>query len=179
MKLLITRHGQTDWNVQGRIQGKTDIELNSIGRQQAKIAGEKLKNQEIDVIIASPLKRAAITAQLIVGDRKIPIIYDKRIEERGFGEFEGKTKEEFNLEEIWNYKLNKQYENAESVGTLFNRVYQFLDEIKEKYKDKTVLVVSHGGITVPIRVYCEGMPEGIEVLRGFGIGNCEIREYEL
>lgn len=179
MKLLLTRHGQTDWNVQGRIQGQSDIELNQTGIEQAKATGEKLKEQNIDIIISSPLKRATKTAQLIAGTRDIPIIYDKRIVERCFGEFEGKTREEFDFEEIWNYKLNKQYEQAESVGEIFDRVYQFLDALKEEYQDKTVLLVTHGGIIVPVRVYCEGMPEGMEVLRGLGIGNCEVKEYDL
>lgn len=179
MKLLLTRHGQTNWNVEGKVQGRTDIELNETGIEQAKATGEKLKKQKIDLIIASPLKRASKTAQLIAGDREIPILYDCRIQERCFGEFEGKTKKEHNFEEMWNYKINKQYETAESVGEIFERVYQFLDELKEKYEDKTVLVVTHGGVTVPIRVYCEGMPEGMEVLTGLGIENCEVKEYEL
>lgn len=179
MKLLLTRHGQTDWNVAGKVQGQTDIELNETGVEQAKATGEKLKEKKIDLIIASPLKRAAKTAQLIAGDREIPILYDNRIKERCFGEFEGKTKEEFNFDEIWNYKLNKHYEMAESVGETFERVYQFIEEIKEEYKDKTVLVVAHGGIAVPVRAYCEGIPEGMEVLRGLGLENCEVKEYEL
>ncbi len=179
MKLLLTRHGQTDWNVQRRIQGKTDIELNEVGIEQAKITGEKLKVRNIDLIISSPLKRAAKTAELIAGTREIPIIFDDRIEERSFGEFEGKTPEEFNFNEIWNYKLDKQYEDAESVGQTFDRVYKFIEEIKEEYKDKTVLIVTHGGITVPIRAYFEGIPEGMEVLRGLGIENCQVLEYEV
>ena len=58
MKLLLTRHGQTDWNVAGRIQGMTDIELNETGIRQAEEVREKLLNENIDVIITSPLKRA-------------------------------------------------------------------------------------------------------------------------
>lgn len=179
MKILLTRHGQTDWNVQRRIQGKTDIELNETGIEQARITGEKLRTKYIDLIISSPLKRAAKTAQLIAESKNIPIIYDNRIEERAFGEFEGKTPEEFDFDEIWNYKINKQYEDAESVGETFDRVYKFLEDVKEKYSDKTLLLVTHGGITVPIRAYFEGIPEGMEVLRGLGIENCEVKEYEI
>lgn len=125
MKLLLTRHGQTDWNVAGKIQGVTDIELNETGVKQAQETKEKLLNQKIDVIISSPLKRARKTAEIIKGERDIPLIIDDGLKERCFGKFEGKTREEFDFDEIWNYKLNKQYEDAESTGELFERVTRF------------------------------------------------------
>ncbi len=93
MKLLLTRHGQTDWNVAGKVQGTTDIELNETGKKQAKKTGEKLLDYNIDVIIASPLKRAKRTAEIIRGNRNIPILLDEGIKERCFGEFEGKTRQ--------------------------------------------------------------------------------------
>lgn len=179
MRLLLTRHGQTDWNVLGKIQGITDIELNEIGIKQAKNARNKLLDYDIDVIISSPLKRAKKTAEIIGKGRNIPIILDNGLKERAFGEFEGKTREEFDINEIWNYKLNKQYEKAESVGQLFNRVNTFLGKLRKTYPDKTVLLVTHGGICVPIRAYFEGIPEDIELLKDLGIGNCEVKEYEL
>ena len=179
MKLLLTRHGQTDWNVAGKIQGITDIELNETGVKQAETTREKLLNENIDVIISSPLKRARKTAEIIKGERNIPLIIDNGLKERCFGKFEGKTREEFDFDEIWNYKLNKQYEDAESTGELFERVHGFLNKIKEEYNDKTVLLVTHGGITVPVIAYFEGIPEGTEVLTGLGMANCEVREYEL
>ncbi len=179
MKLLLTRHGQTDWNIEGKIQGQTDIELNETGIRQAETTREKLANEKIDIIISSPLKRARKTAEIIATGRDVPIIIDKGIEERYFGEFEGKTRKEFNFDEIWNYKLNKQYEDAESTGELFARVQEFLEKMKEEYKNQTVLVVTHGGVSVPIRATLEGIPEGMEVLRGFGLDNCEVKEYKL
>lgn len=179
MKLLLTRHGQTDWNVAGKIQGITDIELNETGKKQAKATGEKLLNYNIDIIISSPLKRAKMTAEIIRGNRNIEILLDDGLKERCFGEFEGKTREEMDFDEIWNYKLNKHYKNAESTGELFERVQKFLNKIKKEYKDKTVLLVTHGGVTVAIRATLEGIPEGMEVLRGLGIDNCEIKEYDL
>ena len=179
MRLLLTRHGQTDWNVKGKIQGLTDIELNETGVEQAEATREKLLNENIDVIISSPLKRARKTAEIIAKGRNIPLLIDPRITERCFGKFEGKTAQEFNFDEIWNYKLNKQYEDAESTGELFERIEKFLETIKEEYEGKTVLLVTHGGVTVPIRATLEGIPEGMEVLRGLGIDNCEVKEYTL
>lgn len=63
MEILVTRHGQTDWNALGKLQGQTDIELNDIGRQQAKETGKLIKDENIDLIITSPLKRAVETAE--------------------------------------------------------------------------------------------------------------------
>ena len=179
MRLLLTRNGQTAWNVAGKIQGSTDIELNETGVRQAEETKEKLKNETIDVIISSPLKRARKTAEIIASGRNIPLILDNGITERCFGKFEGKTPKEFDFDEIWNYKLNKQYEDAESTGALFTRIENFLEKIKKEYQDKTVLLVTHGGVTVPIRAKLEGVPEGMEVLRGLGIDNCEVKEYEI
>lgn len=179
MQLLLTRHGQTDWNVAGKIQGRTDIELNETGIKQAEITREKLLNEKIDVIFSSPLKRAKKTAEIIANGRNIPIIIDETIAERRFGKFEGKTRKDFDFDEIWNYKLNKQYEDVESTGDLFKRIGDFLNKIQKEYSDKTVLLVTHGGVTVPIRATLEGIPDGMEILGGLGIDNCEIRKYEL
>ena len=87
MKIYVTRHGQTDWNVQGKTQGRADIELNEVGIKQAKQTKEELKNIDIDLIICSPLKRAKKTAEIINEGRNIPIIFDDQIIERNFGEF--------------------------------------------------------------------------------------------
>lgn len=179
MKLLLTRHGQTDWNVMGKVQGITDIELNETVIKQAEETREKLLNENIDVIISSPLKRAKKTAEIIGSERNIPIIIDEAIIERRYGKFEGKINKELDIYEMWNYKLNKQYEGVESVGEEFNRIEKFLNKIKEEYKDKTVLIVTHGGVAVPIRAKLEGIPDGIEDLTHFGIDNCEVKEYEI
>ena len=79
MKIYVTRHGQTDWNLEGKTQGRVDIELNEVGIKQAKQTKEKLKNIDIDLIICSPLKRAKKTAEIINEGRNIPIIYDEEI----------------------------------------------------------------------------------------------------
>ncbi len=179
MKLLLIRHGQTDWNVAGKIQGITDIELNDTGRKQAKVLNEQLLKETIDVILSSPLKRARETAEIIAEGRDIPIVLKQELQERYFGKLEGKTRSDFDFYELWNYKLNKQYADIERIGDLFKRVQGFLEKLKKEYRDKTVLVVTHGGVAVPIRVILEGLPERMEVIKGFGIDNCEVKEYEL
>ena len=178
MKIYFTRHGQTDWNVAHKFQGKADIALNSTGEEQAKIAKEKLENEKIDLIICSPLKRARRTAEIINSDKKLPIIYDERISERDFGEFEGKTKEEIKMSGFWNYDENVKYDKAENIQDFFKRVYTFLDEIKERYKDKNILIVAHGGVSVPVICYFNEIPKEENIIK-MAIGNCEVREFEM
>lgn len=177
MSLYIIRHGQTDWNILKKAQGRVDIALNANGREQAKETREKLKNVEIDLIICSPLKRAMQTAEIINCNRNIPIIYDERIIERNCGEFEGRTKEEYNFEEFWSYKKNINYEKAENVRDFFNRIYLFLDDIKDKYEGKNVLLVTHGGVSIPVNCYFNGIPEDDNLTKAH-LKNCAYWKYE-
>lgn len=183
MKLYVVRHGQTDWNVAGKCQGVTDIELNSIGIEQAKIASEKLKNYKIDLIICSPLKRARKTAEIINEITNCQVITDDRIIERNCGKIEGTTEEEWpsivkeDIDIINNYNLNWNGQNIEPIQDVCRRVWNLLDEIQEKYKDKNVLLVSHGGACRAINAYFNGIGEGGHV-QSSKIRNCEIREYK-
>ena len=82
MKIFITRHGQTEWNALGRLQGRKDIELNEVGKEQALTTGEKIKDEKIDIIITSPLKRARETAEIINKQFNVEIVEDDRLMER-------------------------------------------------------------------------------------------------
>lgn len=177
MEILLTRHGQIKWNVLGKVQGRADIELNEEGIKQAEETGKVLENENIDLIICSPLKRAKQTAQIINKNRNIPIIYDKDIIERDFGEFEGINKTDFDFAGYWSYKQNYEYEKAENIKNFFERVYKFLDRIKVQYTDKKVLIVAHGGISIPVNCYFNGIPEDNNLLK-LVLGNCEVAKYE-
>lgn len=136
MKFYIIRHGQTNWNKEGRIQGKTDIELNEEGIKQAEEAKRILKDYPIDMIVSSTLKRARKTAEIINEAKNVPIIFKEALEERGLGEFEGKTQQEFQ-DEIWNseilanYSLNKEYKGVETIRSLCDRVWGLIEELKK------------------------------------------------
>lgn len=189
MKILITRYGQTDWNVLGKIQGQTDIELNDNGRQQAKETGELIKNENIDIIITSPLKRAKETAKIINENFNVTIIEDNRLMERNFGKSEGLTKDdrrklkEINPEvnDVWNYNKNIDFNGMETMQDFCNRIYKFLDEIINKYRYKNILIVTHGGVSVPIKCYFMKYPlENLcdrDAVKG--LKNCEITKFEI
>jgi broad specificity phosphatase PhoE len=96
LRILIVRHGETDHNVQGIIQGQLDTDLNAIGRKQAHFVAQSLANEHIDEVYSSPLKRASDTAKAIVEQNpnrkydRMQFWYDKRLKERGFGSLEGR-----------------------------------------------------------------------------------------
>lgn len=175
MKICIIRHGQTDWNVKGIIQGQQDIELNETGIKQAQEKISKFNKYNFDLIISSTLKRARETAQILNTEKNIEIIYDDRLRERYFGDYEG-TLANFNEDPIYNLKTNVKENNIETAQEIYDRVSSLLDEVKEKYKDKKVLLVTHGGTTRAIEAYFNGLNN--DIMPPETIKNCEIREYE-
>ena len=176
MEILLTRHGQTEWNLLGKVQGKADIELNEKGIQQAEETRDSLSNEKIDLILCSPLKRAVQTAEIINQGRNIPIIIDERVSERDFGEFEGMPSTDFDFNAFWSHKQNLKYDTAENIRDFFERVYGFLDSIKKQYPGKRILIVAHGGISIPFKCYFEGIPD-VETLLPLALGNCEVAKY--
>jgi broad specificity phosphatase PhoE len=90
-RLIVWRHGNTDWNANHRVQGQTDVPLNAIGRQQAVDAAELLIKMRPDVIVSSDLHRAADTAAALAALSGLSINFDKRLRERYFGEWQGLT----------------------------------------------------------------------------------------
>ena len=175
MKLYVTRHGETSYNVENRICGVSDIPLNNTGKEQAQKIGEKLLDKKIDVIISSPLQRAQETAKIISKKIKAPIEIDERIHEINFGVFEGMPGKN---EDFRYVKKNHaiSYPQGEKLFQVVQRVYNFLDEIHQRYQDQTVLVVCHGGIVRIIHSYYHDMSN--EELFTWLPENCCFQEYE-
>lgn len=175
MKIYIIRHGQTNWNKKGIIQGQKDIELNETGIKQAENQIETFNEKNIDLIISSTLTRASLTAQIISREKETKIIYDERLKERNFGDYEG-TLSNFNEDYLYNLEINVNEKNVETAKELYSRVKNLLDEINKKYNNKTILLVTHGGTTRAIETYFNGLDEN-NVMPPETIKNCEIREY--
>ncbi len=180
MKIYVLRHGQTDWNLEKRIQGISDIELNSNGIEQAKQVKEKIKELGIDLILCSPLKRAVKTADIINEDEKIEIIYDDRFIERNFGDFEGLVVTETDIYKsqiLFDTNINYSENNVEPINELISRITKSLDEIKQKYQDRKVLIITHGALIRSVNAYFNGIPEN-GIIDSTGLKNCEIAEFE-
>ena len=179
MEILLVRHGQTEWNAQKKVMGRYDEPLNKEGLKQAEETRSSLLNTDIDLIICSPLLRAKQTAEIINKDRNIPIIYDDRIIERDFGELEGMKTEDFDFHGFWNYYKNEKYKRAENIQDFFKRINDFLEDISKKYADKKVLIVAHGGVSIPITCfYNHNIPQGSLVEAGLVLGNCQVAQYK-
>lgn len=153
MELYIIRHGETDWNKKRKFQGQSDIELNDRGRELARITGTALKDVKFDRIYSSPLKRAYETAELIRGERDIPIITDDRLKEMGFGIREGDSALKIMADESdpFHYfftrpDLYQAPEGGESMEALCDRAAEFLRETieEEEHQYNKVMIVAHG-----------------------------------
>ncbi len=175
MKALIIRHGQTDWNRQRLLQGTKDIPLNEVGLEQAEMAYEALKNENIDVCFCSPLIRTRQTAEVILRGRDVPVIYDERIVERKFGVAEGTSINDIDFEATWIPGKPIIYEGMETFEMLYDRIADFFDDIYEKYRDKTVLVVTHGGVSIVCGYYFCGTPKTDR--SEYFCQNCVVKEY--
>lgn len=179
MKIYYVRHGQTDWNLAKKMQGgQTERPLNETGIKQAEETRKKLENINYDIVICSPMNRAKQTSDIIVQGKKVEIITDERLRERKLGELEGNPITEECEQKIWNYELNASIKGGENLHEFGKRILEFLKEIKEKYKDKTVLIVAHGGVAKVIKTYLYGMPKDNN-LDNYGMKNCEIIEAEI
>ncbi len=175
MRVLLIRHGETEWNKKGLLQGTKDIPLNEMGLQQAGIARELLRDEEIDVVFCSPLIRTRQTAEIILKGRDIPVIYDERIAERKFGIAEGINIKDIDFGATWVAGKPPIYEGMETFEMLLDRLTVFFDDIYEKYKNKTVLVVTHGGVSIAAGYYFCGTPK-VDRSEYF-CKNCVVKEY--
>lgn len=175
MKLYLVRHGQCESNSIGRYNYSYE-DINEVGVKQAMDLRDVISNIDYDIVISSPLLRALHTAEIInAKDRKI--ITDDRLAERHHGNLEGKSLNITDRDNHWNYYSDIRFGTEESIIDLCNRVKEFLDELKTK-DYKSVLIVSHSGVSKAFYVYFNGVPKDGKLLK-LGLKNTEIKEYEL
>ena len=157
MRIYLTRHGETIWNKESRLQGWKDSDLTTIGEKNATALGHRLKEIDINKIYTSSSVRAVHTANLIRGSRDIPIQKVEELKEIYFGLWEGRTKESIVAEykseyhHFWNspHLYNPFYHEGESLQELQTRALSALHMIIELHKSGSVLIVTHA---VVIRV---------------------------
>jgi probable phosphoglycerate mutase len=202
MRLFVTRHGQTDWNLERRLQGWADNPINETGIRQALELREKIRDIPFDICYSSSLLRAAETAQILMRYRDIepgtkpicPIRYDKRLRERGFGKIDSLKDDvvrDFIFNESWNLDLNSGRFGIEPIRTIYQRIYNFYHEeipkIRAEYgDDATVLVVTHGGASRVLNYVILGgsiipdrKSEAWQKAQNFVLHNCQIIEYNI
>ena len=174
--LYFVRHGQTNHNSNKLLAGHCDIELNETGLKQADEAAVNSKDLKIDLIYCSPLIRARQTCDAINKYHGCDVIVKEDLIERSFGKYESCSYGCVDGEKCWNYYDETYDDEVEPLRDVFKRVSEFLDSIKEEYKNKNVLIVAHNDIGRAIYCYFNGIPKDGNV-RDINSSNAEITEY--
>ena len=177
MNLYVVRHGETIWNVERKVQGITDIPLTDKGIEEARQLQELISTLNIDVVISSPLERARETAKILV-DSKLPINTDDRVKERDWGMNEGALIDTVDTWDCWDVILNTKVQNIECIQDFMYRVSSFIEDIKIRYKDKNVLIVTHSAVSRVIHYLLGTIPEDANLSR-ISIPNLRIIEYKI
>lgn len=145
MKIVLVRHGTTEYNEKKILQGKSNIPLNDTGRRECYKLKDELKDMDFDICFTSPLMRTVETAMILVGDRVL-IQVDKRLEERNLGNLEGKSVDLYDSKKYWDYSLNYKEDKVEPIQDLMKRCEEFLMDLEENHGNQRVLVVAHGAV---------------------------------
>ena len=178
--LLLARHGETDWNRDGRFQGHADTSLNGRGREQARALADELPH--VDVIYSSDLARSIETAE-IVGERLgLEVRVDPRLRERSFGGWEGLTGVEIERASPDSYARWRSGEgfgadDAETHEAFAARIEAFLADILERHPGETVLVVAHGGSIRVIQAVGIGLDYLTDRRSIPAVANCAVARY--
>jgi broad specificity phosphatase PhoE len=140
----IFRHGETDWNREGRCQGHTDIELNETGLRQAQDLALKMLNFPLDVVVTSDLLRAAKTGAVVAEKQGVPLIVDSRLREMSYGEVEGRLLTE--VRSIYGNELGHiDFPGGENRKLVRERISAVLLELIENSIHKSIGISTHGG----------------------------------
>jgi probable phosphoglycerate mutase len=176
--IVLVRHGETAWNVEGRIQGHLDIPLNETGLAQAAAVGARLLAENFDAIYSSDLIRAYRTASPVAANPGIDIVRDQRLRERHLGVLQGLTGEEAFARQPDAWKVFKSRDaglalaGGESLGEFSRRVVGFIEEILDRHAGDRVLIVTHGGALDAVYRHATRMP--LSATRDFTIYNASV-----
>jgi broad specificity phosphatase PhoE len=178
VRLLLARHGQTEWNADRRFQGKTDIALSEVGRAQAHALGRALRGRRITAAYVSPMRRAVETAEIALADAGIPLTPIEELRELSLGAWEGCTVDEIRAQEGDPYAawlrapLDCPPPGGEPLPDVRDRVLAAVEKIGAAHADGDALVVAHGGV---ISVYaCHVLGCSFNQLWRLRIDNCSL-----
>jgi probable phosphoglycerate mutase len=180
--IFVIRHGETNYNKEGRYLGRTDKPLNATGIDQAKKLAEKTSNLNIEIIYCSPLKRAIATAEFIKTKHACEIVINEHFIERSIGVYEGLTKEgaKNKYPDLYARNITRIFNdappNGETINEVIRRVFIGLDEIKNQYTSSNVLISTHGFIAKVINKYFNPQISDQDFF-DFSLSNAEIIKY--
>lgn len=180
VRIIFIRHAESLWNPIGRYQGRLDPELSEKGHKQAQLIAQAIKKYNPTTLYSSPLKRTYQTADYISKELNLPIRKNEDIIEIDHGDWSGllveEVKEKYpDMFRQWLYEPHLvKFPNGESLEDVFKRVKKFLNYVKEKHENETIIVVSH---TVPIRAL---LTAGLNLdMDKFWIFGCDNASYSI
>jgi len=185
-KLILLRHFESQWNLENKFTGWTDVPLSQKGRKSATKIAQKITESKIDIVYTSPLIRNKNTVLLLLeelGKKDLPIVIDKALDERNYGKLQGLNKDEVKKEygeeqvHLWRRGWDQAPPRGESLKNVFDRAVPFCKEYIEKdlKEDKNVLIVaSHNSLRALVK-YIENISD--EDIINLEIPTASIREY--
>lgn len=177
-RILFIRHGETVFNIEGKIQGNLDSPLTEVGRRQALAVARRLHHTPPAHIYTSDLGRALVTAQLIAQLTRCPLSTDERLRERNMGIFQGLTFEEIAQRypdesgQLKNASVDYVPSGGESAAQTRQRAWTALNEFADRHAEQEIAIISHGAVIAAVIRHILGMP--YEVRRSFKIFNAGI-----
>ncbi len=165
-RLLLVRHGTTEFNSTRRFDGYSDIEMNATGYRQVERLRDRLASEKIDAVYSSDLKRALVTAEVISSDHKVDIITCPELREINYGNIEGLTFGEISrlypevAESITNFSPKLKFPGGESFEEFIGRTSKFLNNLEKHAPSQTILIVSHSGPLRTLVCHLLGIDQG-------------------
>lgn len=178
MRLYLVRHGQTEWNQQGRYQGALDIPLDATGRAQGERTARRLASEQIAAVYSSDLSRAKETAEMIARATAAPLHVTPLLRESGYGAWEGKNYAEIERDDPETYRrwqvdpVRARPKDSEPLDEVKDRMLRATRMIRDEMKDGAVVVVGHGGslrwividaIDAPMEAYFRMAPDNCSI----------------
>jgi glucosyl-3-phosphoglycerate synthase len=186
-EVILCRHGETDWNLRGFYQGRTDVPLNKRGVDQARELARALRREAIDAVYSSTLARAFETAREIARTHGLPVTRDERFDEIDQGNWEGRTREQIELDYFWlhekwqDHPMELRLPGGENLLEVRERVRGALDDIFRRHEGQTVCLVAHSVSMAAIKHELQGLPlnEALEKLpKNASWESISVRDYE-
>ena len=182
-ELLLVRHGETDWNREGRFQGHADPPLNDLGRRQAAELAAALANEEVTAVYTSPLRRAFETAELIASARGLSPVPVEALREVDVGswqaltraEVEGRFPQQFRR---W-IEYGRGWDDGETYEEMGERVIAAFRELAARHEGERIMGVTHGGPIRAVLALAAGIGHAEARQRGPAIGNCFVARFEV
>lgn len=182
VRLCIVRHGETEWNAAGRVQGQLDVPLSPVGMAQARAVAAVLGRESFDAIYSSDLIRVRQTAEPVARLLRLEVILDSRLRERHYGVFQGMTYADAKERVPDGYARFRAkdpdyaFGTGESLRGFNERCLAFFDELLEGNRGKSILVFTHGGVLEMLYRHATG--RGLSTARDFEIPNAALNRLQ-